>query len=92
MIVAHQLARLGHGIELLPDFMIEVDFHQGVLVKMLLEYPVEQADAWIVNSPQCYKLLAVQVMLKYLFGAGGRSWSLIPFHRNQTRLWNTSII
>lgn len=70
MLVAHQLARLGHGIALLPDFMIEADLEQGRLVRLLPEYPMEQADAWIVTSPQRYRSLAVQTVLNYLVGAG----------------------
>ena len=45
MLVAHQLARLDHGIALLPDFMLETDLNQGALVRLLPEYPMEQADA-----------------------------------------------
>ena len=69
MLVAHQLARLDHGIALLPDFMLEADLEQGALVRLLPEYPMEQADAWIVSSPQRYRSLAVQTVLNYLVGA-----------------------
>lgn len=69
MLVAHQLARLDHGIALLPDFMLEADLEQGGLVRLLPEYPMEQADAWIVSSPQRYRSLAVQTVLNYLVGA-----------------------
>jgi DNA-binding transcriptional LysR family regulator len=69
MLVAHQLARLGHGIALLPDFMIEADLEQGDLVHLLADYPMQQADAWIVSSPQRYRSLAVQTVLNYLVGA-----------------------
>jgi DNA-binding transcriptional LysR family regulator len=69
MLVAHQLARLGHGIALLPGFMLEAELEQGTLVHLLPEYPMEQADAWIVSSPQRYRSLAVQTVLNYLVGA-----------------------
>lgn len=69
MLVAHQLARLGHGIALLPDFMLEADLERGVLIRLLPDYPMEQADAWIVSSPQRYRSLAVQTVLNYLVGA-----------------------
>ena len=71
MLVAHQLARLDHGIALLPDFMLETDLEQGGLVRLLPEYPMEQADAWIVSSPQRYRSLAVQTVLNYLVGGCG---------------------
>jgi len=69
MLVAHQLARLDHGIALLPDFMLETDLEQGSLIRLLPEYPMEPADAWIVSSPQRYRSLAVQTVLNYLVGA-----------------------
>lgn len=69
MLVAHQLARLDHGIALLPDFMLEADLKQGRLVRLLPEYPMEEADAWIVSSHQRYRSLAVQTILNYLVGA-----------------------
>ena len=69
MLVAHQLARLDHGIALLPDFMLEADLEQGGLVRLLPEYPMEQADAWIVSSAQHYRSLAVQTVLNYLVEA-----------------------
>ncbi|MCE2580526.1 substrate binding domain-containing protein [Komagataeibacter sp. FNDCR1] len=73
MLVAHQLARLGHGIALLPDFMIANDLKQGILCKILPDYPPEQADAWIVTSRQRYRSLAVQTVLNDLVEAtGGR--------------------
>jgi DNA-binding transcriptional LysR family regulator len=34
MLVAHQLARLAHGIALLPDFMLQDDLKQGALVRL----------------------------------------------------------
>lgn len=71
MLVAHQLARLGHGIALLPDFMIAADLEQGILIQLLPDYPMQQADAWIVSSPQRYRSLAVQTVLNYLVGAAG---------------------
>ena len=70
MLVAHQLARRDHGIALLPDFLLEADLEQGTLVHLLPEYPMEQADAWIVSSAQRYRSLAVQTVLDYLAGAG----------------------
>jgi len=70
MLVAHQLARLGHGIALLPEFMIETDLEQRRLVELLPKYPAERADAWILSSPQRYRSLAVQTVLNYLVGAG----------------------
>lgn len=69
MLAAHQLAHLGHGIALLPDFMLGSDLAQGTLIHLLPEYPIEQADAWIVSSPQRYRSLAVQTVLNYLAGA-----------------------
>src|SRR5258708_984211 len=69
MLVAHQLVRLDHGIALLPDFMLEADLEQGSLIRLLPEYPIEQADAWIVSSPQRYRSLAVQTVLNYLVAA-----------------------
>jgi DNA-binding transcriptional LysR family regulator len=69
MLVAHQLARLDHGIALLPDFMLETDLEQGGLVRLLPEYPMEQADVWIVSSHQRYRSLAVQTVMNYLLGA-----------------------
>ncbi len=69
MLVAHQLARLDHGIALLPDFMLETDLEQGSLIRLLPEYPMEPADAWIVSSPQRYRSLAVQTDLNNLVGA-----------------------
>lgn len=69
MLVAHQLARLDHGIALLPDFLLEVDLEQGGLVRLLPGFPMEQADAWIVSSRQRYRSLAVQTVLKYLVEA-----------------------
>lgn len=69
MLVAHQLARLDHGIALLPDFMIETDLERGSLIRLLPEYPMEPADAWIVSSPQRYRSLAVQTVLNFLVGA-----------------------
>ena len=68
MLVAHQLARLDHGIALLPDFMLKDDLEQGALVPLLPELPMEQADAWIISSPQRYRSLAVQTVLSYLVG------------------------
>ena len=73
MLVAHQLARLDHGIALLPDFMIETDLEQGSLIRLLPEYSMEQADAWIVSSAQRYRSLAVQTVLNYLVGASATS-------------------
>ena len=71
MLVAHQLARLGHGIALLPDFLLEADLEQGRLVRLLLEHPMEREDAWIVSSAQRYRSLAVQTVLNYLVEAVG---------------------
>lgn len=71
MLVAHQLARLGHGIALLPDFMTAADLEKGVLIQLLPDYPMEQADVWIVSSPQRYRSLAVQTVLNYLVRAAG---------------------
>lgn len=71
MLVAHQLARLGHGIALLPDFMLEVDLEHGSLVRLLPEHPMEREDAWIVSSAQRYRSLAVQTVLNYLVEAVG---------------------
>lgn len=48
--------------------MLEVDLEQGGLVHILPEYPIEQADAWIVSSAQRYRSLAVQTVLNYLVG------------------------
>lgn len=69
MLVAHQLARLGHGVARLPDFMLAADLAQGSLVRLLPEYRLKQADAWIVSSPQRYRSLAVQTVLNYLVDA-----------------------
>jgi DNA-binding transcriptional LysR family regulator len=69
MLVAHQLARLDHGVALLPDFMLKADLEHGTLVQLLPEYPMEPADAWIVSSPDRYRSLAVQTVLDYLVGA-----------------------
>lgn len=69
MLVAHQLARLGHGVARLPDFMLAADLAQGSLVRLLPEYGLKQADAWIVSSPQRYRSLAVQTVLNYLVEA-----------------------
>lgn len=69
MLVAHQLAIMGHGIALMPDFMIEDDLRMGRLVPLLPQYPVEQADAWIVSSQQRYRSLAVQTVLQHLVDA-----------------------
>lgn len=66
MLVAHQLARLGHGIALLPDFMVKTDLEQGTLVRLLADSPMEQADAWIVSGRQRYRSLAVQTVLTHL--------------------------
>ncbi len=71
MLVAHQLARLGHGIALLPDFMLEADLEQGGLVRLLPEHPMEREDAWIVSSAQRYRSLAVQTVLNSLVEAVG---------------------
>ena len=71
MLVAHQLARLGHGVALLPDFMLEADLEQGRLVRLLPEHPMEREDAWIVSSAQRYRSLAVQTVLNYRVEAGG---------------------
>ena len=71
MLVAHQLARLGHGIALLPDFMLEADLEQGSLVRLLREHPMEREDAWVVSSAQRYRSLAVQTVLNYLVEAVG---------------------
>lgn len=71
MLVAHQLARLGHGIALLPDFLLEADLEQGRLVRLLPEHPMEREDAWIVSSAQRYRSLAVQTVLNYLEEAVG---------------------
>lgn len=71
MLVAHQLARLGHGIALLPDFLLEADLEQGRLVRLLPEHPMEREDAWIVSSAQRYRSLAVQTVLNYLVEAVG---------------------
>jgi DNA-binding transcriptional LysR family regulator len=48
--------------------MLQDDLEQGALVRLLPEYPMEQADAWIVSSSQRYKSLAVQTVLNYLVG------------------------
>ena len=71
MLVAHQLARLGHGIALVPDFMLEADLEHGSLVRLLPEHPMEREDAWIVSSAQRYRSLAVQTVLNYLVEAVG---------------------
>ena len=71
MLVAHQLARLGHGIALLPDFLLEADLEQGRLVRLLPEHPMEREDAWIVSSAQRYRSLAVQTVLNSLVEAVG---------------------
>lgn len=68
MLVAHQLARLDHGIALLPDFMLETDLKQGSLVRLLPDYPMEQSHVWIVSSPQRYRSLAVQTVMNHLLG------------------------
>jgi DNA-binding transcriptional LysR family regulator len=69
MLVAHELACLGYGIALLPDFMIETDLEKGSLVRLLPEYPLEQANAWIASNSQRYRSLAVQTVLNYLVSA-----------------------
>lgn len=71
MLVAHQLARLGHGIALLPDFMVAADLRAGELVRLLADDPMEDADAWIVSSRQRYRSLAVQTVLDHLADAPG---------------------
>ena len=71
MPAAHQLARLGHGIALVPDFMLEADLEQGSLVRLLREHPMEREDAWVVSSAQRYRSLAVQTVLNYLVEAVG---------------------
>ncbi len=76
MLVAHQLARLDHGIALLPDFMLTADLEHRALIRLLPDYPMEPADAWIVSSPDRYRSLAVQTVLDYLVGASG----LAPSH------------
>lgn len=68
MLVAHQLARLGHGVALLPDFMLEADLERGSLVRLLPEYSMEQADVWVVSSAQRYRSLAVQTVMRCLLG------------------------
>lgn len=69
MLVAHQLARLGHGIALLPDFMIEAELARGELSVVLPDYPMPRADAWIVSTAQRYKSLSVQTVLNDLGSA-----------------------
>lgn len=69
MLVAHQLARLGQGIALLPDFMIKGDLETGALTPILPDHPMQQADAWIVSSAQRYRSLAVHTVLNHLAGA-----------------------
>lgn len=69
MLVAHQLARLDHGIAFLPDFLLKTDLEQGSLVHLLPEYPMAQADVWIVSSRQRYRSLAVQAVMNYLLEA-----------------------
>lgn len=71
MLVAHQLAHLGTGIALLPDFMIARDLADGHLVQVLPDYHMAQADAWIVTSQQRYRSLAVQTVVNYLVSSGG---------------------
>jgi DNA-binding transcriptional LysR family regulator len=66
MLVAHQLARQGHGIALLPDFMVASDLEEGALVRLLSDDPMEAADAWIVSSAQRYRSLAVQTVMTHL--------------------------
>ncbi len=39
------------------------------MIRLLPEYPIEQADAWIVSSPLRYRSLAVQTVLNYLVAA-----------------------
>jgi DNA-binding transcriptional LysR family regulator len=71
MLVAHQLARLDHGIALLPDFMVEADLKEGRLVHILPDHPLEAAEAWVVSSKQRYRSLAVQTVLNHLVDAVG---------------------
>ncbi|SEI54284.1 DNA-binding transcriptional regulator, LysR family [Sphingobium sp. AP50] len=71
MLVAHQLALMGNGIALLPDFMIEADIARGDLTVVLNEFPMPAADAWIVSTSKRYKSLAVQTVLNGLVDAVG---------------------
>lgn len=66
MLVAHQLALSGHGIALLPDFLIKDDLAQGRLHVILADQLHDEADAWLVSSRQRYRSQAVRVVLNEL--------------------------
>lgn len=68
MLVAHQLALAGHGVAMLPDFLMRDDLEQVRLVKVLENHLHDQADAWLVSSPQRYRSPAVRSVVDQLSG------------------------
>lgn len=66
MVVAHQLALAGHGIALLPDFLIANDLATGRLSMVLGDYLHDEAEAWLVSSRQRYRSPAVRAVLDEL--------------------------
>ncbi len=66
MLVAHRIALAGHGIALLPDFLIEQDVQSGALLPVLRDFWEDAADAWLVSSRQRYRSPAVRAVLEEL--------------------------
>jgi DNA-binding transcriptional LysR family regulator len=75
MVVAHQLALSGHGIALLPDFLIEGDLQHGRLVPVLAEHWDDMADAWLVSSRVRYRSKAVRAVMEALTEASAEARS-----------------
>lgn len=66
MLVAHQLALAGHGVALLPDFLIGSDLKEGRLRVVLADYQRDEAIAWLVCSRQRYRSPAIRAMIEAL--------------------------
>ena len=66
MLVARQLALAGHGIALLPDFLIADDLAGCKLETVLADHLHDEADAWLVSSRQRYRSPAVRAVLDAL--------------------------
>lgn len=68
MVVALDLVRLGHGIALLPDFIVRRELAAGALLNVLAEHVDDEADAWLVCSQSRYRSPAVKAVFDVLIG------------------------
>lgn len=69
MLVAHQLARAGLGVALLPAFLIAEDLAAETLVRILPGYGVDEAPAWLLATPQRHRSPAVRAVMDHFVTA-----------------------